>query len=360
MHIGHYISGAAHVGLIGWALLGSVFQSTPEPFEVAGVAVITEAEFAALSAPDQVPQPETDVEVPVAPELSEAEPFRGAEPDEAPDQNRPESAEAAETEDAPDLSAVEVPAPAELIDEVPDMTPPSEDIAALQPQEAEPETVQPAPRVAPEPVAPPEPDVKIDDTVREAVTPEESPDAAPQEPEEATAPEAASTEIVTEAKELAPKSSVRPQLRPRRAAEAESAPEPKDDTDDAIAAALAEAGTQEQAETPAAPSGPPLTRGEKDALRISVQNCWVVDVGSQAANVTVTVAMNMTREGKVDGAISLLRAEGGDDQATKVAFEAARRAILRCQKGGYKLPIDKYEHWREIEITFNPEKMRLK
>ncbi len=358
MHIGHYISGAAHIGLIGWAVLGPVFQGKPEPVEVAGVAVISEAEFAALSAPDRAPVPEMDVTVPVAPELSEAEPFRGAEPDEAPDQNRPESAEAAAAENAPDLSGVEVPEPAELIDEVPDMTPPSEEVAALQPRESEPETVQPAPRVAPEPVAPPEPDVKIDDVAREAVVPEDNPDAAPQEPQEATAPEAASTEIATEAKVGAPKTSVRPQLRPRPAARPE--PPAQASSDDAIAAALAEAGAEEVAETPAAPSGPPLTRGEKDALRISVQNCWVVDVGSQAANVTVTVGMSMTREGKVDGAISLLGAEGGDEQATKVAFEAARRAVLRCQKGGYKLPIDKYDHWRDIEITFNPEKMRLK
>ncbi|MCW8844175.1 MAG: energy transducer TonB [Rhodobacteraceae bacterium] len=344
------------MGLISWALLGSVFQGKPEPVEISGVAVISEAEFAALSAPDQMPAPETNVAVPVAPELSEAAPFLGAEPDEAPDRNRPESAEAAEAEDAPDLSAAEVPEPAELIDSVPDMTPPSEEIAALQPREAESETVQPAPRVAPEPVALPEPDIKIDDVAQEAVVPEDSTEAIPQEPQEATAPEAASTEIATEAKVGAPTTSVRPKLRPRTAVQTE----PKADTDDAIAAALAEAGAEEQAETRAAPSGPPMTRGEKDALRISVQNCWVVDVGSQAANVTVTVGMKMTREGKVDGAISLIGAEGGDQQATKAAFEAARRAVLRCQKGGYKLPIDKYDHWREIEITFNPEKMRLK
>ena len=356
MHIGQYISGAAHIGLIGWALLGPVFQGKPEPVQTVGVAVISEAEFAALTEPERAPAPEMDVVVPVAPDLAPSQPFVGTEADTAPDQRPPESAEAAEAESVPDLSGAEVPEPAELIDEVPDLTPPSEEIAALQPREAEPETVQPAPRVAPEPVEAPEPDVKIDDTVREAVTPEDSSEAAPEEPQEATAPEAASTEIATEAKVGAPSTSVRPKLRPRPAAPAE----PKPSAEDSIAAALAEAGAQEQAETPAAPSGPPLTRGEKDALRVSVQNCWVVDVGSRAANVTVTVGMKMTREGKVDGAISLLASEGGDDEATKVAFEAARRAVLRCQKGGYKLPIDKYEHWREIEITFNPEKMRLK
>ena len=360
MHIGHYISGLAHIGLIGWAFLGPVFRGEPEPVEAVGVAVISEAEFAALTQTERAPAPETDVAVPMAPEVSPEQPFAGAQTDDAPDQSRPNSAAPAETEEAPDLSGVEVPEPAELVDEVPELTPPSEEVAALQPRETEPDTVQPAPRVAPEPVAPPEPDVKIDDTVREAVVPDESSDAAPQDPQEATAPEAASTEIATEAKIGAPKTSVRPKLRPRPVAEAATETAPQADTEDSIAAALAEAGAEEQAETRAAPSGPPLTGGEKDALRISVQNCWVVDVGSQAANVTVTVGMKMSREGKVDGAITLLAAEGGDDAATKAAFEAARRAVLRCQKGGYKLPIEKYDHWREIEITFNPEKMRLK
>lgn len=358
MHIGHYISGAAHIGLIGWVFLGPVFQSAPEPFEVTGVAVISEAEFAALTAVDHAPVPETDVAAPVAPDVAEAEAVVMTEPDKAPEQVRPDSAKAAEVEKTPDLSAVAVPDPAELMDDVPDMTPPSEDTAALEARDAEPDTVQPAQRVAPEPVAAPEPDVKIDDTVQEAVTPEDSSEAAPQEPKEATAPEAASTEIATEAKVGAPKTSVRPKLRPRPATASETAA--TESTDDAIAAALAEAGAETQAETAAAPSGPPLSRGERDALRISVQNCWVVDVGSQAANVTVTVGMSMTRDGKVDGAIELLGSEGGDERATKVAFEAARRAVLRCQKGGYKLPIEKYDHWREIEITFNPEKMRLK
>ena len=40
--------------------------------------------------------------------------------------------------------------------------------------------------------------------------------------------------------------------------------------------------------------------------------------------------------------------------------EAARRAIIRCSRDGYQLPPDKYAHWRDIEMTFNPERMRLK
>ena len=46
--------------------------------------------------------------------------------------------------------------------------------------------------------------------------------------------------------------------------------------------------------------------------------------------------------------------------AVQTAFQAARRAVLRCEKGGYDLPAEKYEQWKEIEMTFNPDQMRLR
>jgi hypothetical protein len=139
-----------------------------------------------------------------------------------------------------------------------------------------------------------------------------------------------------------------------------AAPEPATDpVADAVAAALAEAN-----DTPApapAPSGPPLSSGEREALREAVQRCWSVDVGSQSANVTVTVGVTMTPDGTVQGnQVRQISAEGGDSAAQRTAFERARRAILRCQSGGFPLPADKYDHWREIEMTFNPDGMRLK
>jgi len=92
-----------------------------------------------------------------------------------------------------------------------------------------------------------------------------------------------------------------------------------------------------------------------------VQDCWVVDVGSQAANVTVTLAFDMEPGGTVVAStIRLLEASGGSGAAVDTAFESARRALLRCQRGGYTLPEDKYEQWREVEMTFNPAQMRLR
>lgn len=79
----------------------------------------------------------------------------------------------------------------------------------------------------------------------------------------------------------------------------------------------------------------------------------------EALAVTVTVGISMNRDGKPDEP-RLLGHTGGSEAAARKAFDVARRAILRCGGNGYDLPADRYEHWREIEITFNPEKMRLK
>ena len=38
----------------------------------------------------------------------------------------------------------------------------------------------------------------------------------------------------------------------------------------------------------------------------------------------------------------------------RLAFEAGRRAILRCQRSGYDLPEEKYPLWKRMEITFDP------
>jgi hypothetical protein len=221
---------------------------------------------------------------------------------------------------------------------------------------------------------------------RPAVSPDAAPDApVVQEDQPEAAPEAATTQIITEAVEttdkpaLAPTSSARPRSKPpartaetpaaeapaaAATAEAEAPPAPEEDSiAEAVAAALSEAeaepagnsGTVENA-------GPPMTDGEKDALRVAVQACWNVGtLSSDAMLATVTVGMTMTQAG-VPQNVRLIASDGQSEEATRVAFDFARRAILRCSNelGGYKLPPEKYEQWRTIEMTFDPEKMRQK
>ncbi|SMP30787.1 hypothetical protein [Shimia sagamensis] len=358
MHIGHYISGVAHTGLIGWVLLGGVFDSDPPPMEVVDVAMISTAEFDALTQSQQAPETSTEVALPQPPEETEPAP-EVVVPEDAPvPQPEPIEPIAAEPEIVPDVADIAESVPPEpevALEPTPQLPTPETDTAVIIPDAPVEPVPAPVERVAPEPVAQPDPDTAIADALQEATKPDEA-GAAAEEVKEDTAPEAASTEIATEPKQeevvsAAPARSLRPRLRPNVT---EPQPTP---AEDAIAAALAEAAAPTES-TPTAPSGPPLTRGEKDGLRVAVQQCWVVDVGSRAADVTVVVGLSLDQNGKVQGDIRMLSYEGGDEAAAKTAFAAARRAVLRCQKSGFDLPAEKYDHWRDVEITFNPEKMR--
>ena len=81
MHTGHYISGAGHLGLIGWLLFGNIFTSEPDPVEMTEVSVISAAEYDALVAAQQPPASTTEVAQPALPAPSEEAPEVTAEPD---------------------------------------------------------------------------------------------------------------------------------------------------------------------------------------------------------------------------------------------------------------------------------------
>jgi hypothetical protein len=246
-------------------------------------------------------------------------------------------------------------------------------------------------RVAPTPTEAPPEGATIDIAAQPATRPDAgatTPLPEPERPE--TAPPEATTEIVTEATETdensieraaaAPLTSPRPRPRPAQPAPApvetaavESpapapaeptppAPAPAPDTSTDIADALADvlAGLADPA--PAAPAGGSLSPSQADALRLAIQQCWNVGaLSTDALMVTVTVAFNMTPNAMPEaGSIRVISASGGTEAAVAQAFETARRAIIRCAGDGYGLPAEQFEAWREIEITFNPEGMRLR
>lgn len=361
MSVGHYISGVGHAGLIGWLLLGDAFAPSPEPFEVTEVAVISTEQFEQIMG--TVTPPETVSEAPTPPVIAppkEIEPLPVAQPAPEPETtpDRPVVEPAAPAPDAsPDVTQIVAPPPTEVQDTPPEITPPPAEEVVLAPRESVRPKPRPAPRVAPEPVAQPEPDARPDDVTREEVRKDEAGEVQKEETE-ATAPEEAAREIVTEAEEAAsaPTRSVRPKLRPSNVTPSA----PQDDLRNAIEQAVADANTAPS--QPSAPTGPPLTSGEKDALRVSVQRCWNTgSLSSEALRTVVVVAVSLSEQGKPDiGSIRLVSSSGGSDSSARQAFEAARRAIIRCGASGYNLPKEKYAQWRDIEMTFNPEKMRIK
>jgi hypothetical protein len=384
VNTGTWISGAAHGGLVLWVLVGGVFLRAEDtlPVQSSNVSLISEQEFAALmSLQPQIIPPQQQ---PVAPQLETAA-LVAPEAEATPPVARPQLAqpEAPQPEVAPEPPQPLVATPEDLADTAPELPqPPAIDAGAMERPKPDAEAKEaPAPRVAPMPVMEQPPSSEIAETATPAIRPDEL--ATEQQPERpAAAPEQASTEIVTEAEQPAGlMATPRPRLRPNRAkpvrkvAEApkpEPRPEPKpepeqvaaDPAENAAAEILAALSSAETAvEAPVAvPSGPPLTRGEKDALRVAVQQCWNVgSLSSEALRVTVTVGVRMAETGRPEnGSITLLGYQGGNDAAAQKAFAAARRAVIRCGQRGFNLPEEKYARWRDIEMTFNPENMRIK
>jgi hypothetical protein len=381
LNTGTYISGVGHLAIVGWAIIGGAFSSRPDPqeFQVSDISVVSEAAFAALisDAPDAV----QDVNTPITPNTAETSP-EAPNADDAPrlvpltPHDAPPDAD-----DSPDLSAVidapqttaqidapEISASPET-DEVgatliaPDAPIANRDSGGLrQPDRLvliAPEA--PSPRVdvtsAPKPPTDAEKALEAEKaTTRDDSVSEQAEDKVEK------APDQASTEIITEAKEQvktgAPLRSSRPKGRPARLAEKTRGPS---EIEKALARAQAEAAATSTSTRTSTPTGPPLTNNEREGLRLAVQKCWNVNSASEASRITVVLGLAMEKDGKpLISSIRRISASDGSESAQRSAFDAARRAIIRCSKGGYDLPVEKYDRWRDIEITFNPEKMRRK
>lgn len=390
LNTGQVISGIGHAGLILWALLGGLFFPPDDAPEVAvtEVSLMTGAEFAEMVAA-----------VPPQPEAPPVETLPAAEA--RPPEPEPESAPAPEPTPEPAPEPVAEPQPEPLPDPAPEVALPEPDpqpVAEAPPVNAPVTSPRPRPRpaerVAPEPTEEPPPELA---TALEAV-PEVAPEPAPETPvveEERppAAPEEAGTELLTEAnrEEAANVASggVRPRPRPARietppaeevasaAAEvpdpepetpapetpapetpAETETPPESTTDDvAIAAALAEAAAS--IESSAVPSGPPMTAGEKDGLRVAIERCWNIGaLSTEASRTAVRVYVRLGQDGRPDiGSIRMLEFSGGSEGAARQAFEVARRAVIICGKDGYALPTEKYDEWKELSLNFRAEGM---
>ena len=394
MHIGHYISGSAHLGLLSWLLIGGVFSSSQLPIEVRNVSVVSLSDYADMMITDVAPEVEQQAQDLMQP-AAQADPLPEP-PSEEQAVDDIKQPGAIEQPDDPLRSApqtpepLDIPAP-EVVEPIDLAQPETRDSAFIVPRSAPAPRPQPDKRIAPKPFAPPPPDAVLDDQLRQAAAPSDNPAAVPQPEVDATAPEEAVRETGPEADtppKVAPDTSVRPKARPaqpvppkapapseapqvaNQSADPEQMPKPKpkpqpeaegveqtqpkavpEVEQDAIEAALRD--VLEATAKAAEPNGPKLTDEEINGLKNDVRQCWIIDRGSPVSNVKLTVAMSMKPDGKVEvGSLRMIGGEGGSDRIIKTAFQVVRRAILRCQKTGYDLPQEKYDRWREIEITF--------
>lgn len=96
-----------------------------------------------------------------------------------------------------------------------------------------------------------------------------------------------------------------------------------------------------------------LSVSEIDAVRRQIAQCWNVPAGAKnAEELVVELDLRMNPDGTVRDATIVDKLRMASDPVFRSAAESARRAVLSC--GALKLPLDKYESWKDITMTFNP------
>ncbi|MDE0113665.1 MAG: hypothetical protein OXN84_15440 [Albidovulum sp.] len=379
MRQGAAISAAIHGGLLAWAMLGGLFSSEPPEMtlKVSEVTLLSEEELTSLGSPENVVQPGFMDAPSIFDESAHLDDptieMPSIEPPQLPDEPMlvPDENPAIASPDSPIPGILEF-APPEIEDlasSVVDMPEPPPIFEVAPPQSERVDTA-PAPR--------PEPEVKIADSAQEEIAPGEVEEAErPAEEQEATAKKEASTRIVTEA-ERSPTEifSVVPMLRPTRIdpsqqeTELSEAPDTETSQQETDSQKIMSAILQdkESRDSSVASRGPErdsderLTVSDIEGLNREIQPCWNVGaLSSEASRVVVTISIQFDREGKpIKGGTRRVEASRSTISAQNQAYEVAIRAVTQCLRNGYEFPPEKYEQWRQIELTFNPERMRLK
>jgi hypothetical protein len=406
MKSGAAISGLGHAALIAVILLGLPWFPRAErpPIPVTDVSFVSEADFrraqaAAQGARDETAPPEqprarpapaeTPPEAPAEtpPEPPVPEPEAPAAPEPAPE---PPSAEPEVTTLAPEFNpdtplftprtAPEIPvAPQRPATELAAVAPPRARVATtIAPAPTPPAAAEISEESAPAPTPTPEatelplpPAPSLDaapEPVSEAPAPTPEPEPQPLAPETSAPPLArrGNIEVATatpeparppapEAAEARPSDLVK-QLREEVAREQSrraSATPPTEPTTTAPTPP-----SEGRAEATSLPSGPPITNSERDGLRLAVQKCWNLPAGLRdAGELKVTLAAELNPDGSiVGGSVRLVEPNPVPDARFQQAYEAGRRALLRCAPYT-DLPRDKFAQWRELEVVFNPEGM---
>lgn len=320
MRHGFLLSVAFHAGIVLFAIFGLPVLSPPEPLEETPLFVDVVEIADIINAPPPSPQkqekaPEKAPEPPTPPKV---EPVAQPEP------------------------------PAPKPEPVPE--PPKPEIAALPPEPAP--KAKPEPEPEPEPKAEPKPEPKPKPEAK--AEPEAKPEAtaaAAKLKKKPKPPEAFDTASLLKTLEQVKKTQKTEEPKPQE----KKAPQ-QDDFLSTMKSAI-------KSEKPRPfDASKPITMTEEAALKKIVVDtvvpCWNVQAGAKdGANLAVLVRLSMRPDGMVNSASIEDQARYLTDPFYRTAAEAARRAVLNPKCNPIKLPPDKYDHWRDIVINFDPKEI---
>jgi hypothetical protein len=100
------------------------------------------------------------------------------------------------------------------------------------------------------------------------------------------------------------------------------------------------------------------TASLQSALQSQVKPCWNPPVGAPGAEkLVVKLKIYLNPDGHLARPPEILSQAGmgANQEYFQVAAEAARRAVQECEP--FKLPVDTYDLWREIDFNFDPSQM---
>jgi len=93
-------------------------------------------------------------------------------------------------------------------------------------------------------------------------------------------------------------------------------------------------------------------------IKRTMEPCWNFQAGSkQAEDIIVEIKVELQPDGKVRSARITNRNYLETDSFRLAAGESALRAVLNPSCQPYKLPVKKYEIWRDLQLIFNPREM---
>ena len=374
MHVGHYISGAAHLSFLLWLVLGDVFTSKPDEISITTISIISTQQFEKEFVTDTIPQVSDEIEV-----LNQLEPDLAASNPTVSEIDEQVPAISPKIPDIPKLQQDNIELPEQIQSVIPELSNEpdqpglNQDDPSPAPLPETTETQSPviADRVASVPVIPQNEEAFNDDAIdslSQVPSDQENSDFKIEEQNQSTL--GATTEIITEPKKKpsgAPKKSLRPKGRPQIQTGNETKDTPSEDLVDAVSSALSNIeNEQENSESLDTIFNTSLNSAATiesigNALLKQIEPCWNVDVGNQNAYVKVTVAFSLDKNGKIErNEITLVASEGGEGSAARSAFTNAKKTIFKCQKkwDGFNLQDFDYEQWQQIVLTFNPDQMR--
>jgi hypothetical protein len=106
---------------------------------------------------------------------------------------------------------------------------------------------------------------------------------------------------------------------------------------------------------PRAPLGSQLTASEMDLVREQISRCWNINAGAKdAKDLVVEIRASVQPDGTVTQA-TIVDQGRMNDPVWRAAAESARRAFFNPQCTPLKLPPDKYDTWKDLDVDFSPK-----